>query len=541
MTFSYFMQTLYGSIGDNFDSQIAFFKDVIGNSVIEEKHDFINNVKDSTISKWMNGKLTFKKQARTILSSPDETCFIDYLATLFQDEDQVEMFSSSLNKKDKKIKLEDVNDIAKYFYNLLGAIPEKTKEIKKKRKQQGKTKKKDDKTNNIDLTQSSLAAKLLDSSPKETMSYLNVLHNEIRMANMAINSKVPLSILKDFEYQIKTSDDSTRPVLLPKTKDAFKNHKLKYVYGFNSEEEREKFFRAIQKAGILKKWIEVHPDYIERYIDDYKDEYYVDNGLTKYVGPIKNISPELVMHLVLDNGLFKIDIDNLILKEKEIKDEHVILSNINDDNWLYIELDIDCSKYIDGIWNRNVIFNIKNKYKFNIEYLKEFQKLSILISDNNTHITLINTPTNGVFINQDIKNGKSYNNADYKEMNEMFLSFDKIIEIQRITDTIFKFDYDEYEKNKPTYDIAYACVKDESYSIDKEIDVDVLVPNENINDYIVGDKKDRSNITDYMVLFDKAIYFKEKIIELKDSTTIRKYDDKGIHHAIVKTYHIAVK
>ena len=33
MTFSYFMQTLYGSIGDNFDSQIAFFKDVIGHSV----------------------------------------------------------------------------------------------------------------------------------------------------------------------------------------------------------------------------------------------------------------------------------------------------------------------------------------------------------------------------------------------------------------------------------------------------------------------------------------------------------------------------
>ena len=38
-------QSIVDSIRDNFDSQIAFFKDIIGNNVIEEKHDFINNVK----------------------------------------------------------------------------------------------------------------------------------------------------------------------------------------------------------------------------------------------------------------------------------------------------------------------------------------------------------------------------------------------------------------------------------------------------------------------------------------------------------------
>lgn len=526
MKLGVFMKSLYKFAADRYDNQVDFFRDFISNSVEIDKQDFIYNTKKGTISKYLNDKLSFSIPAKKVLANPDKDNLIEYLATIFHNEDQISMLNDSLKIKEEFI---DVNDIADYFYNLLIMISsQQAKKIKRKKEK-------------IDFTQSTLAGEIMHSDPQNVMRLLNNTEDQLKLADMALNSKIPENISKDFEYKILRNNVNISPELLAKNKDAFSKHKLSFKYNFKGKEESTKFIRTIQKADILNRFIEVKSNSVERYIDDFKDEYYDTNRYKQYIGPSDRERPTLTMSLILDNGRFSQRFNKLILKEKEIKDDTLIYTNIDDDNWLFIRLSIDCSRYEDGIAKQNMNLGIKKEFATNIDYYKNFHKCEILMNDNNTHVTLTDTRTNNYFINTNITGKNTFSDKEYNEMQEMFNSYDKISKIQEVTGIVFTFSLEEYNTYKPTYDVAYACVMNKNYNIKEEIVVEVIVPDENLNDYKVGDRKDRSNETDFMVLFDKKITFKDKIIKLKDAETLEVYKKDDLNIAKVKTYEVFIE
>ncbi|MBR4693626.1 MAG: hypothetical protein IKP07_02330 [Bacilli bacterium] len=519
-----FMKAIYNFAADKYDNQVDFFRDFINNSVDIKEHDFINNTEKSTISKYINDRLSFSIPAKKILANPDKDNLINYLATIFHNDDQIIMLSDNLKIEEN---FNDVNDIADYFYNLLVSISTNNK---------GK-----DKIEKINLTKSSFAGEIMHSDPQNVMKLLNNTEDEFKLADMALNSKIPENIRKDFEYKILRNNVNISPELLMKNKDALSNHQLSFKYNFKGKDELEKFIRTIQKADILRRFIEVNPNSVERYIDDFKDEYYDTRRYKQYVGPTDRERPILTMSLTLDNGHFSQHFDNLVLKEQEIKGDTLIYTNIDDENWLFIKLSIDCSKYEEGKAKQNMNLGIKSDYATNIDYYKNYHKCDILMMDNKTHITLTDTANGNNFIDTSITNRNNYTDEDYKGMQEMFDSYDKISKIQEVTGTIFTFNPEEYNAYKPTYDVAYACVMNKDYNIKAEIIVEIIVPDENLSDYVVGDKKDRSNETDFMVLFDKKVTFKDKIIKLKDAETLEVYKKDNMNIAKVRTYEVTIE
>ena len=534
MDFSNFMLALYDFVGDRYNNQGYFFKDVISNSVNVDAHDFINDTRDGTISRYLSGKASFRAQAQKVLSNMDKDNFITFLSTLFKNDDQIQLFNNALNKKGLKInEFIDVNDIADCFYNILVSIPKKDKVKKNKTKKHIKDK--------IDLTQSSLATEALNSSPEDYKKLLKKVEDQFKLSDMALNSKLPKNIGVDFEYKTLRNNFSFSPELLAKNKDAFIKHKLSLKFWFDDDKESKRFIRTIQKAGILRRIVEVQPKYVERYIDDFKDEYYDDSRYKHFIDLTDSEIPFLHMKLELNNGYFSLTIDDIILKEEKIVGDIATYSNINENNWFIIKVFIDYSKYVDGFVDRGIMFGLNHEYMKNIDYYKEAYKLYLLLNDNNTHIKLMHIKTNEYFFNTKITNKQNYTKAEYNEMLDLFRKYDKISEIQKITNTIFTFDENEFQKNKPTYDIAYACVKGINTVFDVNMNVVVLVPDDKKSDYVIGDNKDRVNETDYMILFDKEITFKERKITLKNAKTIETYMENEIYHAIVNTSHVEVE
>ena len=536
MKFNDFMNTLFSFIGADFNNnQTVFFKEVINNLVDDSTHGIADSYTKSSISKYLSGESSFKKRAKEVLKNLEITNFINFLNMHLSNDDQVNAFCSVLNDNGASIdKFEPYEGIADYFVRILSNI----KAIKKVKKTKEKTLKKEPIVNSY---QQSLAAAALSSSPKDFLKRLNMEENEYKAADLALNSRIPKNISNDFEYRIlRYPNDKIGPELIPKSKNAFTNHQISFKYNFKDKEEAERFIRIIQKADILRRYFEVKPDSVERFIDDFKDEYYDTERYKQYVGPSNRERPILTMSLNLDNGHFSQHFDKLILKEQEIKGDTLIYSNIDDDNWLFIRLSIDCSRYEDGKLKQNMNLGIKKDYATNIDYYKNFHKCDILMNDKNTHITLTDTRNNNNFIDTDLTDKNAFTEEDYKGMLEMFNSYDKISTIQEVTGIIFTFNPEEYNAYKPTYDVAYACVMNQNYNIKAEIDVEIIVPDENLDDYIVGDKKDRSNETDFMVLFDKKITFKDKIIKLKNAETIAIYKKDNLNIAKVKTYEVTI-
>ena len=537
MEFYDFMNTLFSFIGADFNNnQTVFFKEVINNLVDESTHGIADSYTKSSISKYLSDESSFKKRAKEVLKNLEITNFINFLNIHLSNDDQVNAFCSVLNNNGASIdKFEPYEDIADYFVRILYNIKAK----KKVKKTKEKAPKKEPIVNSY---QPSLAAAALSSNPKDFLKRLNMEENEYKAADLALNSRIPKNISNDFEYRIwRYPNDKIGPELIPKNKNAFTNHQISFKYNFKDKKEAERFIRIIQKADILRKYFEVKPDSVERFIDDFKDEYYDTERYKQYVGPSDRERPILTMSLNLDNGHFSQHFDKLILKEQEIKGDTLIYSNIDDDNWLFIRLSIDCSRYEDGKLTQNMNLGIKKDYATNIDYFKNFHKCDILMNDKNTHITLTDTRNNNNFIDTDLADKTTFTEEDYKGMLEMFNSYDKISKIQEVTGIIFTFNPEEYNAYKPTYDVAYACVMNQNYIIKAEIDVEIIVPDENLSDYSVGDKKDRSNETNFMVIFDKKITFKDKIIKLKNAETIDIYKKNNLNIAKVKTYEVTIE
>lgn len=537
MEFNDFMNKLFSFIGADFNNnQTVFFKEVINNLVDEKAHGIADSYTKSSISKYLSGESSFKKRAKEVIKNLEVTNFINFLTRHLSNDDQVNAFCSVLNDEGASIdKFDPYEGITDYFVKILSNIKAKKKSKKVKEKAH-----KDEPI--INSYQPSLAAAALTSDPKDFLKRLNMEENEYKAADLALNSRIPKNISNDFEYRIlRYPNDKIGPELIPKSKNAFANHQISFKYNFKDKEEAERFIRIIQKADILRRYFEIKPDSVERYIDDFKDEYYDTERYKQYVGPTDRERPILTMSLTLDNGRFSQHFDKLILKEQEINGDTLIYSNIDDDNWLFIRLSIDCSRYEDGKLNQNMNLGIKKNYATNIDYYKNFHKCDILMTDNNTHITLTDTVNNNNFIDTNVINKNTFTDKDYKGMQEMFDSYDKISKIQEVTGTTFTFNPEEYNAYKPTYDVVYACVMNQNYSIKTEIDVEVIVPDENLGDYHVGDRKDRSNETNFMVLFDKKITFKDKIIKLKNAETIDIYKKDNLNIAKVKTYEVIIE
>ncbi len=537
MEFNEFMNILFNFIGADFNNnQTIFFKEVINNLVDDNTHGIADSYTKSSISKYLSGESSFKKKSKEVIKNLEITNFINFLNIHLTNDDQVNAFCSVLNDKGATINnFEPYEDITDYFVKILSNIKTKRKTKKVKEKTH-----KDEPTNN--LHQQSLAAAALNSNPQFFLKRLNMEENEYIAAEIVLNNKLPKNICNDFKYRIlRYPNDKIAPELIPKNEKAFLNHQLSFKYNFKGKEEIDKFIRTIQKANILCKFIEVNNNSVEKYIDDFKDKYYDPKRYKQYVGPTDKEMPILIMSLTLDNGRFSQHFDKLVLKEQEIKGDTIIYSNIDDGNWLYIRLSIDCSRYEEGIAKQNLNLGIKKNYATNIYYYKNFHKCVILMIDNNTHITLTDTSNNNNFIDTDITNKNNFTDEDYKGMLEMFNSYDKISKIQEITKTIFTFNPKEYNAYKPIYDIAYACVTNQNYDIKREIIVEIIVPDEKLNDYKVGDIKDRSTETDCMTLFDKKITFKNKIIKLKKAETQEVYKKDGLNIAKVKTYEVKIE
>lgn len=530
MNLGIFIKSIYNFAADQYSNQVDFFEDLIANSIDIENQDFIYNTNKGTISKYLNDKLSFSVPAKKILANPDKDSLIGYLDTIFHNDDQIIMLNNSLKIKEE---FKDVNDIADYFYNLLAAIP--SRKTKNKKEVVKKVK------NEIDLTQSTLASEIMHSNSQDVMKLLNNTEDQLKLADMALNRKIPENIGKDFEYKILRNKINTAPELLAKNKDAFLNHRLSFKYNFNNKDEVNKFIRTIQKASILNRYIKVTPNSVERYIDDFKDEYYDTNRYQQYVGPSSIERPALTMSLTLDNRHFSQHFEKLILKEQEINGDTLVYSNIDDDNWLFIRLSIDCSKYEDEELKQNMKLGIKKEYVTNIDYYKTFHKCDILMKDNNTHITLTDLSNNKNFIDTNVISNISYTEDDYKGMQEIFDSYDTISKIQEITGKIFNFNPDEYNLYKPTYDIAYACLMNQNSIIKKEIDTEVIVSNEDLDNFKVGDKKDISSEIDSIILFGEKITFKAKIIILKDAEIMEIYKEDNFNIAKARTHDVEIK
>lgn len=537
MEFNEFMNTLFNFIGADFNNnQTVFFKEVINNLVDDNTHGIADSYTKSSISKYLSGESSFKNRAKEVIKNLEITNFINFLTIHLTNDDQVNAFCSILNEKGASINnFEPYEGITDYFVKILSNIKAKKKPKKEKEKA-------NQYESIINSHQQSLAAAALSSNPQDFLKRLNMEENEYKAADLILNSKIPKNISNDFEYRIlRHSNDRIAPDLIPKNDNAFLNHQLTFKYTFREKNETDKFIRTIQKANILRKYYEVNPNSVERYIDDFKDEFYDTERYKQYVGPSDREKSTLIMSLTLDNGNFSQHFSKLILKEKEIKDDTVIYTNIDDVNWLFIRLSIDCSKYEDGIARQNMNLGIKKEYATNIDYYKNFHKCDILMNDNNTHITLTDTKNNNNFIDTNITKKNNFSDEDYKGMQEMFDSYDKISKIQKVTGVIFPFDSEEYNAYKPTYDVAYACVMNKNYAIRAEIIVEVIIPDENIKDYKIGDKKDRINETDFMILFNKKITFKDKIIKLKDAETLEIYKKDDLNIAKVRTYEVLIE
>ena len=537
MEFNEFMKILFNFIGADFNNnQTVFFKEVINNLVDDKTHGIADSYTKSSISKYLSGESSFNKKAKEVIKNLEVTNFINFLTIHLSNDDQINAFCSKLNDKGASINnFEPYEGITDYFVKILSNI-----KVKKKIKEIKENVNRNETTANFH--QPSLAAAALSSNSKDFLKRLNIEENEIKAADISLNSKIPKKIGNDFEYRIlRYPNNKIAPELIPKNENAFLNHQLSFKYSFKDKVDVGKFIRTIQKAEILGKYCEIKSNSVERYIDDFKDEFYDTERYKQYVGPSDRERPILTMSLTLDNGHFLQHFNELILKEQEIKDETLIYSNIDDNNWLFIRLSIDCSRYEDGKLKQNMNLGIKKDYATNIDYYKEFHKCDILMNDNNTHITLTDIINNNNFINTDLTNKNYFTDEDYRGMQEMFDSYDKISKIQEVTGTIFVFNPDEYNSFKPTYDVAYACVMNEKCIIKAEIIVEVIVPDENLHDYKVGEKKDRYNETDFMVLFDKKIIFKEKNIKLKDAETLKIYKKDGLNIAKIKTQEIEIE
>ena len=533
MKFHEFMTALFNVIGADFkNNQEVFFKETINNLVVEEKHGFVDNLTKSSISKYMSGNYSFSKKAKIIMQNLEITNFINFLNTHLTNDDQINAISNKLNEKGAKINnFNPSEDIADFFVDILFSTRPKRRQSKNKSQELLP-----------DFPKQSLAAAALSSNPQKFLERLNIEENEYKAADLALNSIIPEKIGKDFEYRIfRNSNGPLAPELIPTNENSFLNHQLSFKYSFKGKDELVKFIRSFQKADILRCFVEVNPNSVERYIDDFKDEYYDKNRYKQYIRPIDRERPVFTMRLSLDNGIFSQLFDNLILKEQEIKDDTLIYSNIDDDNWLFIKLSIDCSKFEEGVARQNLKLGIKKEYATNIDYYKNFHKCDILMKDNNTHITLTDITTNNKFMDIDLTNKTSFSDNDYKGMLELFNSYDKISKIQEKTGTIFTFNPDDFNKYKPTYDVAYACVMNKKENIKAEFVVEIVIPDKDLNNYKVGDKKERSIETDFMVLFDKKITFKSKTIKLKDAETLEVYKHDGLNIAKVKTYEVSIK
>lgn len=534
MEFYKFMQLLYNFAATIYTNQTEFFKDILNSAVNENIEDLFQHTKQGTISKYMNGKISISVLAKKVLANMDKENLIACFDRIFHKDEQIRIFEETLKKNGADFEyFDETEDIANFFYNLL---VNETQSKKKKKICENINSKNDE----IDILQPTLAAKANAPAP----AFINVLNNinaQFQAADITLTNNLPENIKKDFEYKIIQNDRGLNPELIPKTKDALHNHKFKYKCTFKSKDEANKFRLNVQKSEILKQLIEIKPNKIERYIDDFKDEFYDSNRYMLFVGPVTNESPILEMKLELNNNHFKEVFDNLVLTVKEINNNLLIYSNTNDDNWMSFTLIIDCSNYEKG--NVEIRFNIeiKKEYLTNIEYLKEFYKLRILLSDNNTHITLLHIPTNNLFINRDVIDGVTYTDEDYKDMQKMFNSYEKISKIQKITNTIFEFNQDEFNKYKPTYDIAYACVTGENITLKTNMEVEILVPNENIKEYKLGYKKDITNETDNINIFDKKIEFKECLITLKDAEIINILQKDDCYIVRIKTNLVEIK
>ena len=528
MTFSDFMQTLYMFTNELYDNQVVFFKDIVNSSVNDKTDGFIDKTQDGTISKYLNGDLSFSTPARKILSNMDRDKLDACFQRIFHDSDQIITFRDSLKDKGAQIEdFEDTGEIADYFYKLLNNISKskKDKEIAKENKNNIE--------DNVDLTQSSLAIEALNSSPEEYKKILKKVEDQFKLSDIALNSKLPKDIGADFEYKTFRNNSTFSPELLAKNNEAFSKHKISLKFGFDGDKDNKRFIRAIQKAGILRRIVEVQPKYVERYIDDFKDEYYDDKRYKHYFDFSDGEIPFLHMRLELNNGRFSLTIKDIVLKEEKIEGDIATYSNKDEKSWFIIKVFIDYSKYEDGFIDRGVMFGLNHECLTNIDYYKEAHKLYLLINDNNTNIKLMHIKTNEYFFNTKITKKQNYTEKEYSEMLDLFKDYDKISEIQKITKTIFTFNEREFQKNKTTYEVAYACVKGIKTSFNYDMNVVILVPNDRTIDYIIGDNKDRVNETDFMVLFDKKISFKERRITLKNAKTIETYTEKGIFHAVV--------
>ena len=262
MTISIFLKELYKFTANRYSNQFDFFRECIANSVDEAHHDFINDISNGTISKYLNGQLSFSSQAKKILTSPDIDSFSAYLSSIFHNDDQLIFFSDSLKREEKFI---DAYEVASYFYDLLSSISNKKRESKSSSNQL--------KENSIDLTQSSLAGLIMKSNSNDITKLLDNAELEIKLADIALNKRIPDNISKDFEYKILRNNASFTPELLAKNKNAFQRHKLSLKYHFNDKKDSDRFLRTIQKAEILKKPFEVKSNSVERSIDDFKDEF----------------------------------------------------------------------------------------------------------------------------------------------------------------------------------------------------------------------------------------------------------------------------
>ena len=184
---------------------------------------------------------------------------------------------------------------------------------------------------------------------------------------------------------------------------------------------------------------------------------------------------------------------------------------------------------------------IKKKEESNVDILKELYKLNLLMQDNSTHITLINTPNKGVFMDKKLDGRLNIDENEYIKINNSLNIMNKISEIQRITNKTFKFDPEEFDLKLPTYEIAYALVKGKPTVIKRDVNVDILVPNELIKDYSIGSKKDRIDEVDNITIFDQNITFEKQQVILKNAETINVYIENGLYHAVVFSRFIEIK
>ncbi|MBR4830364.1 MAG: hypothetical protein IKZ96_01175 [Bacilli bacterium] len=528
MEFSDFMSVLYTFTDKRYENKEIFFKDIISNSVILNKDSFIQSVDASTVNRYMNGKLSFAKNARKVLSNMDKENLARCFDLIFDEDDKLISFKNALIEKGAVIDndFEDSYDVVEYFYTLLELIA-----LNKKERLSSQAK----------MRRISFDSLPINSTYEEFMNVLNCNNDELSKGDDRLNDLLPPYLKDDFEYKIDRLNSIICPNLYAKNINAYINHKQSFKYRFKNKKDADKFVRSIYKANMLNKWIEVYPDSVESYIDDYNDKFFNYMKHRYFIGPSKNKKQELLMNLSIDNKHFLLCFDNLLLKEKSINGDILEYNNIDDDNWLFIRLLFNCKDSENGRVEFKMSLGIKKKEESNVDILKELYKLNLLMQDNSTHITLINTPNKGVFMDKKLDGRLNIDENEYIKINNSLNIMNKISEIQRITNKTFKFDPEEFDLKLPTYEIAYALVKGKPTVIKRDVNVDILVPNELIKDYSIGSKKDRIDEVDNITIFDQNITFEKQQVILKNAETINVYIENGLYHAVVFSRFIEIK